>query len=386
MKFNIRGSKDILDESVKNYIETKIGKLDKYFENPDEITANILVKESGIKETIEVTIPIKKAILRAEDSNKDIYAAIDLVLEKLERQIRKNKTKIKHKTNKENIDVFIDFEITEEEVNNNKIIKKTIEKLNEKKTKIKFIMQEDLVKFNSKNTLVAVLDTNKKSLLGYSKIVEDFDKIIVIDHHIKSDDQIENPIFSYIDNSKSSATEIMAAYLKSLNLKIEPIIATIMLAGIEVDTNEFNIKTSPETFKTAAYLLELGANNIDKQNLLKENKENYCKRQDFIKKSYMINKNMALCVMDKNIYERYQLALISEDLLQFDDVEASFTIGFIDKNIIGISARSIGEIDVEAIMRSLGGGGHQTDAACTIESKKLEEVKQKLLQSIEVIK
>ena len=124
MKFNIRGSKDILDESVKNYVETKIGKLDKYFENPDEITANILVKESGIKETIEVTIPIKKAILRAEDSNKDIYAAIDLVLEKLERQIRKNKTKIKHKTNKENIDVFIDFEITEEEVNNNKIIKR----------------------------------------------------------------------------------------------------------------------------------------------------------------------------------------------------------------------------------------------------------------------
>ena len=124
MKFNIRGSKDILDESVKNYIETKIGKLDKYFENPDEITANILVKESGIKETIEVTIPIKKAILRAEDSNKDIYAAIDLVLEKLERQIRKNKTKIKHKTNKENIDVFIDFEITEEEVHNNKIIKR----------------------------------------------------------------------------------------------------------------------------------------------------------------------------------------------------------------------------------------------------------------------
>ena len=124
MKFNIRGSKDILDESVKNYIETNIGKLDKYFENPDEITANILVKESGIKETIEVTIPIKKAILRAEDSNKDIYASIDLVLEKLERQIRKNKTKIKHKTNKENIDVFIDFEITEEEVNNNKIIKR----------------------------------------------------------------------------------------------------------------------------------------------------------------------------------------------------------------------------------------------------------------------
>ena len=124
MRFNIRGSKDILDDSVKNYIETKIGKLDKYFENPSEITANILVKTVGINEVVEVTIPIKKAILRAEVSNKDVYAAIDLVLEKLERQIRKNKTKIKHKSNKENIDVFIDFEITEEDMNNNKIIKR----------------------------------------------------------------------------------------------------------------------------------------------------------------------------------------------------------------------------------------------------------------------
>lgn len=124
MRFNIRGSKDILDDSVKNYIETKIGKLDKYFENPGEITANVLVKTVGINEVIEVTIPIKKAILRAEVSNKDVYAAIDLVLEKLERQIRKNKTKIKHKSNKENIDVFIDFEITEEDMNNNKIIKR----------------------------------------------------------------------------------------------------------------------------------------------------------------------------------------------------------------------------------------------------------------------
>lgn len=124
MRFNIRGNKDILDDSVKNYIETKIGKLDKYFENPSEITANILVKTVGINEVVEVTIPIKKAILRAEVSNKDVYAAIDLVLEKLERQIRKNKTKIKHKSNKENIDVFIDFEITEEDMNNNKIIKR----------------------------------------------------------------------------------------------------------------------------------------------------------------------------------------------------------------------------------------------------------------------
>ena len=273
-----------------------------------------------------------------------------------------------------------------DDITNNQIINKTIEKLNEQQVKINFITEKDLTKFNNEDTLVAILDTNKKGLLGYSKIIEEFNKIILIDHHIKSDDQIKNTLFTCIDNSKSSTTEIMASYLKTLDLKIDSIIATIMLAGIEIDTNGFNIKTSADTFKTAAYLLELGADNIEKQNLLKENKENYCKRQDFIKKSYMVNKNMALCIMDKNVYERYQLALISEDLLQFDEVEASFTIGFIDKNIIGISARSIGTIDVEKIMRSLGGGGHQTDAACTIESKNLEEVKEKLLQNLEVIK
>lgn len=273
-----------------------------------------------------------------------------------------------------------------DDIRNNEIINKSIEKLKEAQVEVNFITERDLNNFNDKDTLIIVLDTNKKGLLSYSKIVEDFNEIILIDHHIKSDDQIDNTLFSYINNDKSSTTEIMTDFLKYLNIKVEPIIATVMLAGIEIDTNGFNIKTSADTFKTAAFLLEMGADNIEKQNLLKENKDVYCKRQDFIKKSYMINENMALCIMDKNIYERYQLALISEDLLQFDDVEASFTIGFIDHSIIGISARSIGKVDVEKIMRALGGGGHQTDAACTIESKNLDEVKEKLLQSIEVIK
>ena len=129
MKFNIRGSKDILDESVKDYIEAKVGKLNKYFENPDELTANVTVRTSGVKEVIEVTIPIKRAILRAEERNDDIYASIDLVSDKLERQIRKNKTKIKHnKANRETIDVFIDFETTPKDDEEGTIIKrKTID-------------------------------------------------------------------------------------------------------------------------------------------------------------------------------------------------------------------------------------------------------------------
>ena len=127
MRYNIRGSKMEVTDSIRNYIEEKLSKLDKYFENPDEITASVLVRESGINDKVEVTIPIKTTILRAEVSTKDLYEAIDLVVEKLERQIRKNKTRM-NKINKESIVAFIDFEITEEEKREDTVVKrKTVE-------------------------------------------------------------------------------------------------------------------------------------------------------------------------------------------------------------------------------------------------------------------
>ncbi len=128
MKLNIRGSKIEITDAIKSYLEEKVQKLDKYFEKPEEINANIVAKTKGIDQTIEITIPIKKAILRVEESNKDLYSSIDLAVDKLERQIRKNKTKIKQKNNKEKFDLFIDFEIEEVEENPETIVKrKTID-------------------------------------------------------------------------------------------------------------------------------------------------------------------------------------------------------------------------------------------------------------------
>ena len=97
MKFNIRGSKVKITSAINDYIEAKIGKLDKYLENPDEITANVVVRVKGNDQTVEVTIPMKKIILRAEDTHNDLYAAVDLVSDKLERQIRRHKTKANKK-------------------------------------------------------------------------------------------------------------------------------------------------------------------------------------------------------------------------------------------------------------------------------------------------
>lgn len=117
MKFNIRGNKLEVTKPIKEYVEEKIGKLNKYFENPEDITAHVVVRVHGIDQIVEVTIPVKKLILRAEDRNKDLYSAIDLVVEKLERQIRKNKTKMQKKNLRTKItELKNDFEeIVEEE-------------------------------------------------------------------------------------------------------------------------------------------------------------------------------------------------------------------------------------------------------------------------------
>ena len=94
MKFIIHGRKLEVTEPIRNYIESKIGRLDKYFENPDDITATVVVRIRGIDQVVEVTIPIHKITLRGEENHSDLYAAIDTVSDKLERQIRKNKTRM----------------------------------------------------------------------------------------------------------------------------------------------------------------------------------------------------------------------------------------------------------------------------------------------------
>ena len=128
MKFNIRGNKVEITEPIKKYVEEKIGRLDKYFENPGSLTANVLVRIRGIDQIVEVTIPAKKMILRGEERNKDLYAAIDLVSDKIERQIRKNKTRMQKKATKPSmIDFNMNFEAEENEPEETVVKRKKIE-------------------------------------------------------------------------------------------------------------------------------------------------------------------------------------------------------------------------------------------------------------------
>ena len=129
MRFNIHGNSVKVTAPIKDYIEEKIGRLDKYLTNPDDTTANIQVRVRGVEQIIEVTIPTQHIILRGESCDKDLYAAIDLVSEKIESQIRKNKSRLNNHKMKQGLSEFIiDFEVNKdeviEEVNDSKVVKR----------------------------------------------------------------------------------------------------------------------------------------------------------------------------------------------------------------------------------------------------------------------
>lgn len=125
MKTIIRSNKVEVTDSIKDYINKKLAKLDRYFENADELEATVNIRLKGQDELIEITVPTKKFTIRAEEASKEVKAAADLVVGKLERQIRKNKTRLNNKyKNVEVPDFVFDYEIDETKENKEKIVKR----------------------------------------------------------------------------------------------------------------------------------------------------------------------------------------------------------------------------------------------------------------------
>ena len=171
MKYNIRGEKVEVTEAIRSYIEDKIGKLDKYFENADNITASVVIKVRGKEQKIEITVPAMHYTLRSEESNDDLYAAIDLTVDKLERQIRKHKTKLNNRIKKniiQNFDIDLEDDLEEE---NSKIIKRKeidMKPMDEEEAILQMNMlgHSFFVFKNSSNGLICVLYLRKNGTYG----------------------------------------------------------------------------------------------------------------------------------------------------------------------------------------------------------------------------
>lgn len=261
-----------------------------------------------------------------------------------------------------------------------KSLKKVYNYLEQKNINCSFISKTEALKCVD-NNLLFILDTQKSQLLEIPELLNKTTKVVLIDHHIKSKNSIECMV-NYINANLSSTVEFIVEYMKYLNISFNPLIYTFLLAGLEIDTNNFRLKATEKTYEAAAFLLKNGADNVLKQELLQEEKENYIKRQQIIKNSYMVNENMSICVADDNLCTNQDLASIAEKILQFENVEASFVIGKISNDLIGISARSIGTVNVQNIMSKLGGGGHLNEAATQIKKMSLKEVEEQLIKLI----
>lgn len=244
------------------------------------------------------------------------------------------------------------------------------------KNDIKFNLKtaDEIINSKFSNPLLFVLDTQKPELVESERVLEYIKDKIVIDHHIGTLDTIDDAIYKYDDANKSSIAEVMAEYLKFLDLKIEPLIMTVLFAGMVVDTSSFSIKTTAHTFDMAAFLAKNGADFVLMQELLKEPKEEMTQRYVYINNSEEVLKDVLICKMDDKVHGNVDIALLAKELLKFEDVKASFAVGKLSHKIVGISARSMGEINVGEIMEKFGGGGHLTDAAAQIKDKTVDEV------------
>lgn len=241
-----------------------------------------------------------------------------------------------------------------------------------------YINKSNYKEYIDDNTLLIIMDTHLKERLEYPDILDDIKNIIVIDHHMKRQEYIRDTNLFYIDSSLSSVSEFVSFYSKYLSIDLSPIVATILLTAMEIDTNGFNIKITEKSFEAAAYLVGSGADSMLKLNLLKEKKREFLRKADFIKSSYVYKKKYAICLLPISNCAQSELAEVSDSLLGFEGVEASFTIGQLDKNTVGISARSLGNIDVCHYMELFGGGGHINIAACQVSNTTMKALEKEL--------
>ncbi len=253
-------------------------------------------------------------------------------------------------------------------------VEKAVAALNKNSIIINFKNSAAISKIVNEDSLLIVLDTQKPQLVEDSKLLDKIKDIFVIDHHTNSSDHIENTIFEYINSNKSSVVEIITEYIRYLNKTLDPVIITILAAGMEIDTHSYSLKTTENTFKIAEFLTRLGSDLILKKELLQVSKEEIIRRNDHVKNSYFIRDNYLLCDMGEEINDNVDLAILADELLRFDQVEVSFAVGKIGPNTIGVSARSTGKVSAAVIMEAIGGGGHVTDAAAQFEGKTNAEV------------
>ena len=242
-------------------------------------------------------------------------------------------------------------------------------------------IDEYLFPKEDKNLLI-ILDTNKSELVQAPELLKKFDNKVVIDHHDLGKTSIKDAIMIN-DNKVSSTCEMVTNLIEYYDVEIDSYYATILLSGIVLDTNNYTLNTTAETFYTSYYLTSLGASAKKVQYLLKQDITEYTERQKLMAGIETLEGNVAFTKATQNtIYRREDLAKVAETLLFFNNIEASFVVGRIGKNTIGVSARSLGSYDISKVLTKIGGGGDTYSGAAKFDDSTVNKVAQEIKEII----
>ncbi|NQX46654.1 DHH family phosphoesterase [Paenibacillus tritici] len=233
-----------------------------------------------------------------------------------------------------------------------------------------FITTEQALQVMTEHTLLIVVDTHKASMTMEPRLVQYASRIVVVDHHRRGEEFINDAVLVYLEPYASSTCELVTELLQYIHdkIKLSPLEATMLLAGITVDTKHFALHTGSRTFEAAGFLRRVGADTILIQRMLKEDLQEYISKAEIIKHARMVYDQIALVVTQPGMkIPQLLIAQTADTLLGMTNVVASFVISERPDGLIGISARSLGRMNVQVVMEKLGGGGHLSNAAVQLE-------------------
>ena len=248
-----------------------------------------------------------------------------------------------------------------------------------------FIDKSEALSKISNETLLIIVDTHKRSYVEVPELLEKTNKIVIIDHHRRSTDYIDDATLTFQEVYASSAAELVTELLQYVEIPVSlrQIEIEGLYGGIMVDTKNFTFKTGVRTFEAAAYLRKCGVDIIKVKKWFQSDLEGYNTISKVVKEAEIIHNTIAISIYEEEGKDTNLIcAKAADELLTISNITASFVIGTIG-NKVCISGRSIGDINVQVILEKLGGGGHITLAGAQVEGKTKQEVKQELIKKIE---
>lgn len=251
--------------------------------------------------------------------------------------------------------------------------------------KERFITSDDAWDMMTSKTTVVVVDTHKPEMVLDENVLNKANRKVVIDHHRRGESFISNPLLVYMEPYASSTAELVTELLEyqPTEQRLTRLESTVMYAGIIVDTRNFTLRTGSRTFDAASYLRAHGADTILTQHFLKDDVDTYINRSELIRTVEVQDNGVAIAHgSDDKIYHPVTVAQAADELLSLEGIEASYVVAKREDNLVGISARSLGAVNVQLTMEALGGGGHLTNAATQLKGVSVEEAIAQLQQAI----